>query len=54
MELTPGFDLRRLVIVSNEHSTMEFTFDHIERNVALSLSLFHFVPPPGTEIIEQP
>ena len=54
MELTPGFDIRRLVIVSNEHSTMEFTFDHIERNVALSLSLFHFVPPPGTEIIEQP
>jgi outer membrane lipoprotein-sorting protein len=32
---------------------MEFTFDHIERNVALSPTLFRFAPPPGTEVIDQ-
>ncbi len=53
MELTPSFDVRRLVISYPDNSLMEFRFDRIERDVPLSRSLFRFSPPPGTEIIDQ-
>jgi len=54
MEITPAFDIRRLVVVYVDGSRMEFVFDRIERNAALSPALFHFTPPPGAEIINQP
>ena len=53
MELDGRFDMRRLVVDLPDHSRMEFHFDHIDRNPPLSNSLFHFTPPPGTEIIDQ-
>ena len=53
MELTPAFDIRRLLIRYDGQGTMEFTFDQIERNVALSPTLFTFTPPAGTEVIDQ-
>jgi len=53
LEVTPTFDIRRLVVLYADRSRMEFTFDHIERNVALSPTLFRFAPPPGTEVIDQ-
>lgn len=53
MEVAPTFDIRRLVVVYADRSRMEFVFERIERSVALSPSLFRFVPPPGAEIIEQ-
>jgi len=53
LEVTPTFDIRRLVVFYPDRSRMEFTFDHIERNVALSPTLFRFAPPPGTEVIDQ-
>jgi outer membrane lipoprotein carrier protein len=54
MEVTGAFDIRRLVVFYADRSRMEFTFERIERNAALSPTLFRFVPPPGTEVIEQP
>jgi hypothetical protein len=51
--VSPQFDIRRLVIILPDQSTMEFSFDHIGRNVPLTHSLFRFTPPPGTEIIDQ-
>ena len=54
MEVTAAFDIRHLVVFYADGSRMDFTFDHIERNAALSPTLFRFVPPPGTEVIEQP
>lgn len=54
MELSPSFDIRRLVVFYPDRSSMEFTFDRIERNVALSPTLFKFIAPAGTELIEQP
>jgi outer membrane lipoprotein-sorting protein len=45
--------MRRLVVNYVDHSRMEFRFDHIERNPSLSRSIFQFVPPTGTEIIDQ-
>ncbi|MGH9448067.1 MAG: LolA family protein [Terriglobia bacterium] len=53
IELTPSFDIRKLVIFYPDNSTMQFTFSHIKRNQPLDLSLFVLVPPPGTEVIRQ-
>jgi len=53
MEVTPQFDIRRLVVFYPDHSVMQFEFNHLERNVALSPSLFHFTPPQGSEVIDE-
>ena len=53
MMVSPRFDIRRVLVILVDQSTMEFSFDHIERNVPLSRSLFRFIPPAGTEIIDQ-
>jgi chaperone LolA len=53
MEVSPEFDIRRLLVTLPDQSTMEFDFDHIERDVPLGRSLFQFTPPPGTEVIDQ-
>ena len=53
IELSPQFDMRRLVVNYPDHSRMDFRFDHIERNPVLPRSLFQFTPPAGTDIIDQ-
>ena len=53
LEVTPTWDVRRLVVSFLDNSTMEYVFDRIERNVGTSPSLFRFTPPAGTEIIDQ-
>ena len=53
IELNPQFDMRRLVVRYPDHSRMDFGFDHIERNPPLPHTLFQFIAPAGTEIIDQ-
>jgi outer membrane lipoprotein carrier protein len=53
IELTPQFDVRRLVVFYPDNSTMQFAFTRIERNKTLDSSLFVFSPPPGTEVIHR-
>lgn len=53
IEVTPAFDIRRLVVFYPDNSTMQFEFSNIHRNLAVNSSLFDFTPPPGTEIIHQ-
>jgi outer membrane lipoprotein carrier protein len=53
MVVSPQFDIRRLLVTLPDQSTMEFSFDHIGRNVPLSRPLFRFTPPLGTEIIDE-
>jgi outer membrane lipoprotein carrier protein len=53
IELTPQMDIRRLVVFYADNSTMEFTFDRIERNVVMPPSLFRFVPPADAEVIQE-
>ncbi len=53
IELSPQFDMRRLVVNYPDHSRMDFRFSHIERNPSLPTSLFRFTAPAGTEIIDQ-
>jgi outer membrane lipoprotein-sorting protein len=52
-EITPTWDVRRLLVSFLDHSTMEYVFDQVERNVAVSPSLFRLTPPPGTQVIDQ-
>jgi outer membrane lipoprotein carrier protein len=52
-EVTPAWDLRRLVVHFMDHSVMEYVFERMERNVTVDPSLFRFAPPPGTEVIDQ-
>lgn len=53
IEISPRFDIRRLIVFYPDNSTMQFTFTHVEHNQPLAPSLFSFIPPPGTEIIHQ-
>ena len=53
VELTPAFDIRRLVVSYPDGTSMAFTFDRISRNVPVQPSMFEFTPPEGTEVIEQ-
>lgn len=53
LELTPAFDIHRLVIRYADQSSMEFSFSHIVRNIKLDPALFRFNPSVGTEIINQ-
>ncbi len=53
IELSPQFDMQRLVVNYPDHSRMDFRFEHIERNPPLPRAFFQFLPPPGTEIIDQ-
>jgi len=53
VEVTPTFDIRRLVVTYPDETRMEFTFEHITRNAAVSPAMFSFTPPPGTEVIQQ-
>ncbi len=53
MELTPAFDIRRLVVHFADQSSMEFPFNAIDRNVQLNPTFFRFTPPAGTEVIDQ-
>lgn len=53
LEIAPNFDIRRLVVVYTDRTRMQFTFEDVQRNVAVNASLFHFTPPPGTEVIDQ-
>lgn len=53
IELTPEFDIHRLVVFYPDNSTMQFAFSHIARNKPLAPSLFALAPPPGTQVIRQ-
>jgi len=53
MVISPQFDIHRLLVTLPDRSTMEFDFEHIERDVPLSRSLFRFTPPPGTDVFNQ-
>ena len=53
MVVSPDFDIRRLLILLPDQSSMDFSFDHIARNAPVSRGLFRFTPLPGTEIIDE-
>lgn len=52
LEVTPTDQISRIGIEEIDGSATEFIFRDMQENVALKSDLFHFVPPPGVEVIE--
>ena len=50
--VSPTFAIRKLHIVGQDQSILDFTFDDEKLNPALANSLFQFHPPPGAEVVE--
>lgn len=44
--------IKKMIVKTRLGQTSEFIFSHIEKNTMLSTDLFKFVPPKGTDIIE--
>jgi len=52
LEVTPQYEINRIVIRENDGSRTEFRFSHLEENVQASDDWFHFRPPAGAEVLE--
>ena len=52
LEITPTDQISRIRIEEIDGSVTEFTFRDMQENIALKSDLFHFVTPPGVEVIE--
>jgi len=50
--VSPTFVIRKLHIVGQDQSILDFTFDDEKLNPALANSMFQFHPPPGAEVVE--
>jgi outer membrane lipoprotein carrier protein len=50
--VTPGFQIRRLIVVSHDGSQMDFQFGDERINPPLDSNLFVFKAPEGAELIE--
>lgn len=50
--VSPAFEIRKLHIVGQDQSVLDFTFGDEKLNPALANSMFHFQPPPGTEVVD--
>jgi outer membrane lipoprotein carrier protein len=52
LEVTPGNQIARIVLIEADGGTTEFRFSDWKENVEVSDSRFEFTPPPGVEIVE--
>jgi outer membrane lipoprotein carrier protein len=53
LEISPSFEIDRIVIVEIDGTRTDFRFSNTQDNVAVADKLFHFTPPAGVEVIEQ-
>jgi outer membrane lipoprotein carrier protein len=53
LEISPEFDIHRLIVTYADRSQMTFEFQDVKRNVTVGAGLFRFIPPPGTQVIDQ-
>lgn len=51
-QVSPTFAIRKLHIVGQNQSILDFTFEDERLNPALANSMFQFQPPPGAEVVE--
>jgi outer membrane lipoprotein carrier protein len=51
VEITPGKQIRRLVVREVDGSTTEYEFRNIEEDGAVTDGQFRFAPPPGVETV---
>jgi outer membrane lipoprotein carrier protein len=52
MTIAPDYSIRRVLVLGQEGSTMEYVLEGEQRDVKLADALFHFTPPPGTQVVE--
>jgi outer membrane lipoprotein carrier protein len=52
LEITPSFQIVRIVLVEADGTTTEFRFAGWNENLELSDGRFQFAPPPGVETVE--
>jgi outer membrane lipoprotein carrier protein len=52
LEITPGFQIVRIVLMDPEGGTTEFRFAGWKENLDLTDGQFRFSPPPGVETVE--
>jgi outer membrane lipoprotein carrier protein len=52
LEVSPGRQLTRIVILATDGSTTDFQFADMEENVPLTDGFFRFNPPPGVPTIQ--
>lgn len=53
LEISPGFQIDRIVIREIDGTTTDFVFSNTQENVPVEDSLFRFTPPPGVQVIEE-
>ena len=51
-EVTPQYEIRRVIVTGQDHSVFDFHFDQEKLNPPLDSKLFQFVAPPGA-IVEE-
>jgi outer membrane lipoprotein carrier protein len=53
LEISPAFQIDRIIIREVDGTTTDFIFSNTQENVSVQDSLFRFTPPAGVEVIEQ-
>lgn len=53
LEISPEYQIRRLILREPGGIQTEFRFGDETTDLRLAPELFHFQPPPGTEVVEQ-
>lgn len=53
LEISPAFQIDRILIRETDGTTTDFLFSAMQENVLVQDGLFRFTPPPGVEVIEQ-
>ena len=53
LEISPSFQIDRILIREVDGTTTDFLFSNAEENLPVQDSMFHFSPPAGVEVIEQ-
>lgn len=52
LEVSPAWQLVRIVVQGADGAVTDFRFSQLEENVTVQDSLFRFTPPPGVETIQ--
>jgi outer membrane lipoprotein carrier protein len=50
--LSPNLEIRKLQVVGQDQSVLDFSFDDERLNPAFSAGLFQFKAPPGVEVVD--
>jgi outer membrane lipoprotein carrier protein len=50
--ITPDSQIRRMRVIYQDQSIMDFAFDQEKLNIPLDVKTFSFKAPPGTEVVE--